>query len=244
MNECSDSRSGLLLAGYELGILPEEDLARFEQHLMTCDYCFDQVREFAAPARALREGAAVQESVCRLVAEPSSGPAPAFAAARSRKALPGPSWLSRLRRWAWPESPSAVRPGLGWLLVLLLLVPAYLGVDGLLHRDFRVRPLQSIHLAPQRTINHNVFSTGSGLDGVIDFVVPEAAEGGAFDVRIIADDDAEMMRFDGYDGFDELGTGRLLVPLATMKPGVYHLIVRKAGDRTDPPLHDYRFRIR
>ena len=39
MDKCIDTKLGEQLFAYELGVLDEESLARFEVHLLECNYC-------------------------------------------------------------------------------------------------------------------------------------------------------------------------------------------------------------
>ena len=46
MPECKDKRFKELLAAYEMGLLDGEELQQVEQHLMVCDDCLNEVRQF------------------------------------------------------------------------------------------------------------------------------------------------------------------------------------------------------
>lgn len=238
MSKCTDPETGLFLGAYELGILPDADLERFEVHLMACDHCLDQVREFAPSARSLREDAAVRRTVAGIVREQAAGaggdPSPASGED------PG------LWRRLWPATAPLLKPGLSWLVAVVLLVPAVIGLEHIMKPDSRpgIRPLQAIHLMPVRTAGDNVLDSASGLDAVISFGVTGAAPGTAYDVAVTDEAGGLIVHRKAFDAFDATGVGRLLVPAASMNPGTYHLVVRKPGAPSQPPLHDYRFRIR
>lgn len=54
MKKCTDPQFQDMIHGFELGILSEEDRLGFEEHLLDCDFCFDQVRAFLPAALLLR----------------------------------------------------------------------------------------------------------------------------------------------------------------------------------------------
>ena len=57
--KCSDPKTEELTGSYELGLLSEEKRARFEEHLLSCSACFDELYEAAPLAERLRKGRAV-----------------------------------------------------------------------------------------------------------------------------------------------------------------------------------------
>ena len=53
MSECINEDVGRLLHAYELGQLDENDCERFEEHLMECDYCFEQAKKSQSISRMI-----------------------------------------------------------------------------------------------------------------------------------------------------------------------------------------------
>ena len=43
---CDNDRMQVLLHAYELGMISDEEKDLFEAHLLECESCFEQVREF------------------------------------------------------------------------------------------------------------------------------------------------------------------------------------------------------
>jgi len=44
---CTDNNIGLMLHAYELNLLSESDKDIFESHLLECEYCYQQIKQFA-----------------------------------------------------------------------------------------------------------------------------------------------------------------------------------------------------
>jgi len=82
-----------------------------------------------------------------------------------------------------------------------------------------------------------------GKDGLINFVFEAAIVGESYHVIIEAKDGKVVYKNDSFREFDRNGTGRLLLPLAKMKPGYYRLVI--SDPRAEPPLNrqEYSFRI-
>lgn len=53
-NHCTDQETGKLITLYELGKLREDQQERFEQHLMDCDFCLQELQALSPTIAALR----------------------------------------------------------------------------------------------------------------------------------------------------------------------------------------------
>ena len=89
MAGCTEQETGDLLHAYEIGALSEADVERFEIHLMHCEHCYEQVKDFQREAALLFEDSEVKEAV-RGVCE----------ADPNQDSLTG-----RFKRYLWPHSP-------------------------------------------------------------------------------------------------------------------------------------------
>ncbi|MBU0984553.1 MAG: zf-HC2 domain-containing protein, partial [candidate division Zixibacteria bacterium] len=130
---CSDPAVGYLLHAYELGALSADDTETFELHLLSCEYCFAEVRRLQAEVDSLRFDPEVRDNVERSVA---SG--------RGVKTA-----RSRLLNLLWPPAPLPFRPALLLFVLALLLYPAYHGLSP--QGDRTVRPMHSVTLVPDRS---------------------------------------------------------------------------------------------
>lgn len=69
MSGCQDPRIAHLLSAYELGMLGDEERREVELHLLDCDACYAELRQFQHAARLLRQDRDVRESVRYLAQE-------------------------------------------------------------------------------------------------------------------------------------------------------------------------------
>lgn len=225
MSDCIDKGLGKLLHAYELHALSEQDVERFEMHLMHCEYCFSRVAEFSEYAEAIRSGESVKEAVGRTSEESS---------------------LNIIWQYLWPRVPFPFKPGVVYVLLLLLVAPAYYGFKYLSAKNESLRPVQVIRLMANRNATDNTLRIGSGLDGIISFGYPAIVAGKSYQIVITADGGAEIARYDNFNNFNEFGMGELIVPLAEMKKmgaGNYRLLLTDPNADSLPKTVEHRFRI-
>lgn len=221
--QCIDRSVGGLLAAYELRLLADDEVRQFEVHVMRCDHCLHELQGFQAQASVLRGRPAARELVTALEAR---------AVARQGRTFRGQLWP--------PVSP-LLRPGTIWLLVGLLLVPAYHGVRRWRDPGQKIRPVQTLHLVPNRSLEANALDAGKRADGVISFVVPDARPDQHYVVAITREDGTRVVEIADFDGFDARGSAAVMLPHARMEPGRYRLLVRE--QRAPQAMAEYRFRI-
>lgn len=113
MSKCIDPKLGVLLHGYELKLLSEDETKRFELHLMKCEHCLDRLRSFERNMEMLTSAG----EVTKLIDE-----------ATEMKRPDRVSVLRKLWRYVWPDTPLILKPALPYLLILLLIIPAYYGM--------------------------------------------------------------------------------------------------------------------
>lgn len=221
--KCIDTSVGLLLHGYELRILSEEDWERFEIHLMSCESCMSDLADFDRRAEFLRsDPEAVAETV--RAAEPT-----------------GSLVNGRWRQWLWPDTPLVFRPAFLLFVILMLIYPVYRGVAP--DSNSRLGAAQVINLVPSRSPNEAVLSISSGRDAVVSFIYPGAVLGKAYQVSIKAETGKVLLFDSNFSGFDRYETGTIIVPARLMKPGNYFLEI---NDPMEPSLSNrqtYTFMI-
>jgi len=113
MSTCTKKDMSNLLHAYELNLLTDEELDLFETHLLSCDRCFEEVKVFLDESRILYQDQEVRQVVGQAAKPAASPPA---------------TLLQKLRRFLWPEVPLVARPALVYMLLLLMVVPAYRGM--------------------------------------------------------------------------------------------------------------------
>lgn len=226
MAHCIDTQTGLLLHAYELGLLPEQERARFETHLIECDCCYDELSSFEQHIELLDDSEVnvVLEKALRGVSEPAP-------------------FLKRLWRLLWPDRSFVSKPAPAYALVLLLLMPSIYGLKQLLHTPTHIRPAQILSFSGTRAAEEPMIELSCGADIVLVFPVPEVTTGTELRLVIEAEDGREVLRLDEFRSIDEHGRGSIILPLAGMKPGNYVLTVRNPSPETALPPRHYPFRV-
>jgi len=230
MSKCTNSDIGALLHAYELNALSEENTECFETHLLECKHCFEQLKSFEREANLLVSDQKVKELIRKSVVEESQE---------------SESFLKKLWRFIWPDTLLIFKPALAYLLILILIFPTYYGLRKVAETETgtEIRPVQIINLTPFRSAGEGVFKISLGKDGLISFVFEGAVVGKSYQVLIKSEDDRVIFQDDVFNTFDEYANGRLLLPLAKMKPGDYRLTI--TDPQADAPLNkrEYTFRI-
>lgn len=225
MSRCIDPKIGKLLVAYELNALSEDDSELIENHLMVCDHCFNELESFRNEATLLSDDARIK-GIVRDAA---------------RKDSASEAFLKKLRRYVWPDVPVLFKPALAYLLILIMLVPAYRGFIG--QSDEQIGYVRTVRLLPDRSGSECVLDANSGKSGLLSFVFRGAVPGDTYSVVILTDDGEEVFRDDSFDGFDQYETGQLLISHDEMSPGGYRLVI--TDPRADVPSgrREYNFRI-
>ncbi len=226
MSSCKEPSLGALLHAYELNALSEEDVARFEIHMLQCDHCFSEVEQFTRESSLLSSDEAVMELVRDVVGT-----------VVGRESLAGRLW-----RHLWPQAPLVFRPALSYLVILLMLVPAYYGLRKTDPRG-EIRTVQSIDLFPDRSSVEETLIVTTGGDGLVNFLFRDAKPGRKYRVVVESESGRIVFRDDGYSGFDRYGIGRLVLPISRMEAGTYSLTVTDPDAAPPGGKQEYRFRI-
>jgi len=66
---CTDKDFGKLIGGFELGLLSDEEKLQFENHLLECEYCFQDLYRTAPLIDLMREGEMAPSGVFDLVGQ-------------------------------------------------------------------------------------------------------------------------------------------------------------------------------
>jgi len=223
---CKDPEIGALLHAYELHALTDEETSRFEIHLIACEHCFNLVQGFQKQAALLLSDETVKALLTEANPEEQARP----------ETVPG-----SLRQYLWPDIPLVFKPALAYLLILILIIPAYLGLKRT--PENAIRTIQSIHLTPFRSVEENAFAKKTGLDGLIQFVFSDAVPGAQYDVRIVSEDERIIYHDKAFDRFDAYGTGSLLLPVAGMEPGRYSLVITDPRGEEPSNRETYHFSV-
>ncbi|MFQ6104595.1 MAG: zf-HC2 domain-containing protein [Candidatus Glassbacteria bacterium] len=227
MARCKDRDLGALIHAYELNALSTEDARRFEIHIMKCEYCFNEVKDFTREAILLSSDEAVKD----IISKASTG----FQSESE-------SALVKFLRYVWPDKPIAFKPAIAYLLILLMILPAYHGLRTM--RENKIRSVKTVNFFPDRSIQEEALSTSMGSEVLISFVFRGAVPGEAYNVKIEDEDGSLIYEKDEFTGFDEYETARLILPLSQMEPGNYRLTVINPRSEAPSNKQEYRFRVK
>lgn len=225
MSGCTNPELGALLHAFEIGALSKQDAERFEDHLLECDFCFNEAKEFGPSADLMRRSTKFRDIA---VSPKDNAERPA-------------QLLRRFWRYLWPDAPLAFRPGLSYLLVLLVLVPAYYGLRH--SSDADIRPVQTMTLLSDRSTDEAAFRISHKGDGVISFYFDGAILDSAYEIIVEDESGTEIFRHESFGHFDMYGRGELLFPHVRMKPKRYRLLITGPRQEFPPGTQEYWFRI-
>jgi len=215
----------MFLHAYELDALSDEDRDRFEVHMLSCEHCFNHLKQFEKEAALLQS----DPDISRVIEE-----------ALGENPMTISSW-GRFLKYFWPNAPLPFRPAIVYILIAILIIPVYLWLTTV--RDDDIRSVQTITLFPERSTAGETLHINAGEDGLITFLMRGASPDKKYQIVVTTNDGTEIFRDDDFSRFDEFGTGHLLLPIPRMKPGKYRLTITDPG--AEPPLNrqEYRFRI-
>ncbi|MCK5126266.1 MAG: hypothetical protein KAR42_08410 [candidate division Zixibacteria bacterium] len=216
----------MLLHGYELKVLNDAETRLFEEHLMTCTFCLEQIRSFQDEASVLLNDSDAQEIIAQAV---------------EKESRPNRGKTKSIWSFLWPNAPVIFRPALLYPIIILLLIPAVLWfIPDAFDTESRV---QTIHLSGMRSQAEETFSCELGFDGIIVFVCTEARSGEQYDITVYDKIDNVVINVTGFNCIDLLGTGYLLYPSDKMSAGDYKLQIAQMRDGKRIVLKEYKFSI-
>jgi hypothetical protein len=226
-DKCIDPDLGRLIHAYEIDGLGEEARLRFERHLMVCPSCFGKVKSLAEASRVMCRSARVRAMVENYDQD-------------SERSF---SLTKKLRQWLWPPTPLVFRPGVIYAIVGILLLFLIISLPAYFETPDSIRTVQTIRLLPTRGLDDNTLYKDSKSEGLIIFGVPEANYGEEYSVLIeLSGADKTLYREDRA-AVDQNGLGKVVIPLAKMAIGDYHLRILEKGSENPIAVVEYRFRI-
>jgi len=213
MSACTNETDGRLMHAYEVGRLPEEDVARFEEHCMTCPACFEEIQAFRGITNLLvndPEIARLTTNATRADARPQS-------------------LRSRITEAMWPKTNLVLRPAVAYLAVALLIPLAYRGIKETTSGSSSVAPVQTVELLATRR-SMPTLQPKPGAQVVLRFSFSGADPERTYRVALRTPGHETVYRDDRFR-FGHNVVGYLSIPAAQMEVGVYQLVIE---DPTDP----------
>ena len=225
MSKCTNREVGNLLHGYEIGVLLEKECEQFELHLLECVHCHDLLKSFDRHASLLKTGARVKAFIDETLSQEAGTE----------------SLVGRIWQHLWPKVPFVFRPAVAYLLLVLLVIPAYQGLrkpGKPTISEFR----QTIHLSPTRAPAMSL-KKGASDYALLTFQFDRYRTGGIYQVVIESEDGVVIYSNNEFSSFDEREIGSLNLALSEMKPGKYRLIVFDPQSDSARVLQQYLFSI-
>ena len=223
MSACIDSSLGKLLHAYETDGLSDHQREDFELHLLQCDHCMEEISEFDHVASLLRDDSAVHQAIARAVSESSRAQ----------------SGLVRLLNHLWPDTNLLLKPAIGYVVVALLLYPAYLGLKDT--DTGGIKELQTLTLSGTRSSLTEIPSASEDL--LIRFRFYGSEAGKIYRVTIVSERAEVVFRDDRFAGFDSTENAFLLIPAGTLSTGQYTVNIEDLQGEPPFNVQEYPFRI-
>jgi hypothetical protein len=223
MGGCINPSLGKLLHAYELKSLTPEETDRFELHLLECDHCFNEVSSMVDEIGTMLYDEPTKQAITDLAGQP----------------LPSAEPVSFWRHF-WPfRTPLLLRPGFIYALLVIALIPAYIGVSSLI--TSKAHPIQSIGLYQTRSVEIPILDKSRGSDAVINFLLDNFSRNDILSVTIKGNDGRAVYANENFTGVDDQGIGRLYLEFDRFKAGSYTLEVinRKQQSPADRSVFEF-----
>lgn len=221
LDKCTNPEVGRLLHAYELNTLDDDQVNRFEAHMLNCDYCFEELRRFDTEAHLLFDNPEIRSLV---------RPAPV----REAESPIANLW----RRLLSPEIPFLLRPIALIVVIMILVYPAYMGI---MHRENDSASLYPIGLSALRSTSVDSYAIPPGDDVALSLACPACDIGAGYALSIIQETGRVVYDNPHFAGFDKYGVGRLYLPRKLLGTGLYTVTVSSETDTSS--LVVYQFRI-
>jgi hypothetical protein len=231
MSECTNPEIGDLLHGYELNTLSEKDADKFEIHLLQCEYCFKKFKKFQQKAGLLRTDKIIYEEIGKEMPKDEETV----------------SVLSDLWKHLWPKGSFILKPAALYIIILLMITPAYHGTFMLMHQISH-EVTQTLALLPQEyevrdLRDANVIKKNLGGLITLTFHYPDALEGKHYRIVIEHQDGTAIYDNRGFNSFNVVNDGSLSFEASVFKPGKYILKVCDPEVDADTAVQEYRFSV-
>ncbi len=220
MSKCTDPKIGKLIHAYELNCIADDDLERFELHLLTCDYCVREIAGFKQQTSAMRCHPSIADLAGKVLSEGKK------------------QWWRRAWQHLWPDTPLIFRPAVSIVVILLLVFTVWLGLRP--SSPPAVSEFESVTLFPVRSTTVRI---KLDRDHVLSFVVEDAKPNECYLLEM-TDSSGEIIYHNAmFQGFDAHSTGRLLIRANSLESGPKHLLISKPAGDSSTPLQVYDFII-
>ena len=219
MSRCINPEIGKLLHPFELNQLNDSDREAFELHLLSCDHCFTEISQFEGVAELLRS----DQDVRNIIQD---------AAYEANEKVP---FWSRVRSSLWPSTNFFFKPALSYFLVLILAIPAYVGIRQWRSQD--IQGVQSLVLTGVRSTSGNKVRSDGPL--VVMFRIEGARAGAGYRIKVRTKDDRIIYSDNNFSDVNDREMATLLLDTGSYSAGTYFIDIHDPKQNT--LLHQYQF---
>jgi hypothetical protein len=217
MSECIVPQYRDMLHAWELGMLPEDERQSFELHLLECDDCSEEAKQFLSATRMLVHDPEFRPSADELAENKSAD----------------------------KDKSSSFRKNLTRLLlvaaaILVVAIPVY---KWTLMPSSESVQVQQLKLVPMRNGGENTIRHDLGGRVEIYFYVEGAISGRDYHVMIASDHENPVYSSDHFRDFNQTGMGRIELPVKSLNAGFYKLTIGPGGDSLGTDLRVYNFQV-
>ena len=221
MTRCTAPEIGKYLHAFELNQLTDDQIQTFEEHLLTCDYCYSEISQFGNASRLLASDREIRKLV--------------ETAARSGRVA---EFLSEIKAALWPSGrPVLLRPALAYFLLALAIYPAYLGFQT--GSVPSVRSTQTVIMSGTRSLSQTTVDASRPLSLV--FRVSGASQSDTLIVMLKDSTDHIVFEDRHFTSLSDAGLGTISFSEHALPTGQYSLLVKSQADSSS--LAEYTFRL-
>ncbi len=207
-SKCTNSKIGIYLSAYEYDALPENKLEQFEMHLLECDYCMNEIKDFSKFSHLLSKDKQTHQAIRNLIPN-ITHPEPFF---------------HKIKNHLFPHSPLLLKPAFLIFVILLLILPAYHGL--FIQKHHQVLPVKTFTLVPTRANIITKITVDHEQDIVVSFVLRDASEDENYIVKLESEAGTIIWQDNNFSAFDKFGVGSIIFPSELIKNGSYKLSMK------------------
>ena len=208
MNQCKGPEYQKMMHAWELDLLSEKERQVFEQHLMGCQSCADEISQFRSTVATLKQSTKAQRRVAQLDKADS------------------------IDRQASSLRPARI------LAIAALLIVSVLSVYFVLPGDQTTAQVQQLDLLPVRSSTVPIVDSEKLGDVIIRFVYEEAEPGSAYNVSIIGRSGSVVFGDSEFVDFSDSGLGLITLPITDFDLGHHIMTISDPmGKLTDQEYH-------
>ena len=224
MSMCNDKDKGQLLHAYELNLLSQEEKDEFEIHLLNCDYCFNEIKEFSPRGKLMVSSPEIKKA---LMEDEAS------------KETHG----QKIKRYLWPDNlPVLLKPAL--LLTILIIAVISLSYNNIYERTGMIRSAKVLYLTPERASDSPEIYITENDELILNFIYLDFNPKNTYQL-VLTDDQGNIIYSNtNFNDFDNYNSGRLIIPENLLNAETYRLNITTNQPDVQNSEQSYIFTIK